>query len=89
MVLANFPFFNLPTYLTLLIDKYRLSEERKEAEREMRELKESGGPRLRKVDVEELKRKASRLGKFTLLESVKVRLATMSYMNLYNCISKS
>lgn len=32
-------------------------------EREMKELKETGGSRVRKVDVEELRRKAARLGK--------------------------
>jgi hypothetical protein len=47
-----------------VLDKVRLSDERKEAEREMKELKDSGGPRIRKVDVEELRRKAARLGAF-------------------------
>lgn len=43
-------------------DKVRLGDERKEAEREMKELKEAGGHRIRKVDVDDLRRKAARLG---------------------------
>jgi hypothetical protein len=33
----------------------------------MKELKDTGGPRMRKVDVEEQRRKASRLGMFRVL----------------------
>lgn len=51
----------------LMVDKIRLAEERKELEREMKELKDTGGPRVRKVDVEELRRKAARLGKFIFM----------------------
>jgi hypothetical protein len=46
----------------LPIDKIRLSDERKESEREIKELKDIAGPRVRKVDVEELRRKAARFG---------------------------
>lgn len=48
----------------MLTDKVRLSNQRKDIEREMKELKETGGSRIRKVDVEELRRKAARLGTF-------------------------
>ena len=58
--------YMLLTWLTIfhfpLTDKVRLSNQRKDIEREMKELKETGGSRIRKVDVEELRRKAARLG---------------------------
>jgi hypothetical protein len=50
-----------------VIDKIRLAEERKELEHEVKELKDTGGPRVRKGDVEELRRKAARLGKVSRL----------------------
>jgi hypothetical protein len=48
----------------LMADKIRLSNQRRDCEREMKELKETGGSRIRKVDVEEWRRKATRLGKW-------------------------
>jgi hypothetical protein len=51
-------------------DKTRLADERKEAERELKDLKEAAGHRIRKVDVEELRRKAARLGRLPYLFGV-------------------
>lgn len=48
-------------------DKLRLANERKEAERELKELKDVGGPRVRKADVEEAKRNAKRMGTYEIV----------------------
>jgi hypothetical protein len=45
----------------------------------MKELKESGGSRIRKVDVEELRRKAARLGTLHSLLGIKWVTATFAY----------
>lgn len=52
------------------VDKTRLAEERRELENEMKELKDTSGPRVRKVDVEEMRRKAARLGKVFFYSSL-------------------
>jgi hypothetical protein len=46
------------------VDKVRLAKERNDLENEMKELKDTSGPRVRKGEVEEARRKASRSGTF-------------------------